>query len=51
MFNIMDTYSRSLRCGVNTEDYDKMLAELESAGIQKLYEAVKKQYADWKASK
>ncbi len=51
VYSIMKAYSRSLRCGVNTESYDKMLGELEAAGIQRVYEAAKTQYAAWKAAK
>lgn len=49
--NITDTYSRALRCGVNTQDYDKMLAELEAAGLPRVFAAATEQYAQWKASK
>jgi putative aldouronate transport system substrate-binding protein len=50
VYNIGQTYSRSLRCGVNTEAYDTMLAELVAAGVPDVLAAAKEQYAAWKAA-
>jgi len=50
--NVSDTYSRSMRCGVGvTENYDKMIAALKDAGVEKVMAEVEKQYADWKSKR
>lgn len=49
--NVTDTYSRSMRCGVDvTANYDKMLQALKDAGVEKVMDEVKKQYTEWKAA-
>lgn len=50
--NVTDTYSLSMRCGVNvTEEYDNFLAELKAAGVETVMAEVKAQWDAWKASK
>jgi putative aldouronate transport system substrate-binding protein len=49
IYNIIQTYERSFACGVNVESYDQFRAELDAAGLQKVFSAVKENYAAWKA--
>jgi putative aldouronate transport system substrate-binding protein len=45
------TYSRSIRCGVNTDQFEQFQSELKAAGVDRVFEAAKIQYAAWKAEK
>ena len=47
--NINRTYSRSMRCGVNTELFETFMSELHAAGLMRIYDDVLVQYAAWKA--
>jgi putative aldouronate transport system substrate-binding protein len=46
--NINRTYSRSMRCGINTDQFETFMAELKGAGLDRVFEDVKRQYAAWK---
>ena len=49
--SVITEWERSLNCGVRVDEYDTFLKALEDAGINKVLEEVKAQYADWKANK
>jgi len=46
-----DANLRSWVTGANIDNFEQIRAELDTAGLPKLFEAIKQQYADWKASK
>lgn len=48
---VITEWERSLNCGVRVDEYDTFLKALEDAGINKVLEEVKSQYAAWKAEK
>lgn len=48
---VTSEWERSLNCGVRVDEYDTFLKALEEAGIDKVLEEARSQYAAWKAEK
>ncbi|HZJ56857.1 MAG TPA: DUF3502 domain-containing protein, partial [Clostridia bacterium] len=47
---VITEWERSLNTGVRVDEYDDFLKALEEAGIDKVLEEAKAQYAEWKAN-